>query len=98
LPRDAPGRAEDAGLLHAVIRRAGPPGWAYLVVPGSRAPLQVFCAEHIQVAERQRAIADPGPERGELPGLGPAGVLRALLVRGEFHQEQVAVPGVPAWS
>src|SRR5271165_896393 len=79
-------------------RRAGLPGWVYLVVPGSWAPLQIFFAEHVQVAERQRAIADPGQERGELPGLGPAGVLHALLVRGEFHHEQVPVLGVPVSS
>jgi hypothetical protein len=47
LLHQAPGRAEDAGLLHAVIRRAGLPGRVYLVVPGSRAPLQIFFAEHV---------------------------------------------------
>jgi hypothetical protein len=36
------------------------------------APLEIFVAEHIQVAERQRAVADPGQERGELSGLGRA--------------------------
>ena len=70
MPRHAPGRVEDAGLLHAVIRHAGPPGWAYLVVPGSRAPLQIFFAEHIQVAERQRAIADPGQNAANSPVSG----------------------------
>src|SRR6202035_2159618 len=60
--------------------------------------LEIFFAEHVQVAERQRAIADPGQERGELPGPGPAGVLHALLVRGEFHHEQVPVPGGPVSS
>src|ERR1043166_9046640 len=83
--------------------RRGQTVWGYLVVP--RVPrtagdllLEIFFAEHVQVAERQRAIADPGQERGELPGLGPAGVLHALLVGGEFHHEQVAVLGVPVSS
>src|SRR3974377_766791 len=62
------------------------------------ASLEIFFAEHVQVAERQRAAADPGQERGELSGLGPAGVLHALLVRGEFHHEQVAVLGVAVSS
>jgi hypothetical protein len=62
------------------------------------APPEIFFAEHVQITERQRALADPGQERGELPGLGPAGVLHALLVRGEFHHDQVPVPGVPVSS
>jgi hypothetical protein len=61
-------------------------------------PLEIFFAEHVQVAECQSAVADPGQERGELPGLGPAGVVHALLVGGELHREQVPVPGVPVFS
>ena len=77
--RHARGRLEDAGPLHAVVPPQ-PEGVGYLLCPGSVALLEIFFAEHVQVAESQRAIADPGQERGELSGLGPAGVLHALLV------------------
>jgi hypothetical protein len=51
-------------------------------------------AEDVQVAEHQPAVADPGQEIGELPGLGPTGILHALLPACELHHEQVPVLSV----